>query len=128
MTAAELKAKYPQSVEMINNLDRECAVHEFRGDRTVHRADDGTYYYNYEGVHIREFKNLEHLIKWFYGSPEEESKAEAKIKNFGYSGYLSEIKDAEVWLDEKFNVSERYCDFTNKDFTKKQLKTAKDEE
>ncbi len=125
MTKQELKIKYPQSVEMIDNLDRDCAVHEFRGNRTVHKSDDGTYYYNYEGVHIREFKNLEHLVKWFFGSEEEQKEA---IKNFGYSKHLSKIKDAEVWLDSNNNVSNKYCDFTNNDFKEVDLEIATKEQ
>lgn len=127
MDKEKLKIKYPDSVEMIDSLEKK-KIYSIRGDKTVHSAEDGTYYYNYQGNHIREFKNLEHLIKWFYGSPEEESKAEAKIKNFGYSEYLSNLKDAEVWLDEKFNVSSKYCDFTNSDFKKTDLKIAQFED
>ncbi len=124
MTTQEIKNKYPESIKMIDNLNREVAVHEIRGNRTVHKSDDGTYYYNYEGVHLREFKDLEHLVKWFFGSQEEQQEAETQLKEFFYSERLSQIKDAEVWLDEDNKVSERYCDFTNDDFNEIDLKIA----
>lgn len=128
MTTQELKEKYPESTEMIDNLEGYSFMHEIRGDKTVHAIGDGTYFYNYQGIHAREFESLEHLIKWFFGTVEEQEEAENKIKNFGYSSYLSNIVDAEVWLDDNDNVSKRYCDFTNKDFTKEQLEKARQED
>ncbi len=128
MTTEQLKAKYPQAIEMIDSLDSPEAVFYFRANRTVHKNDNGTYYYNYEGVHIREFKNLEHLVKWFFSiDSEEESKAEEELKEFVYSRHLSVIKDSEVWLDEDRNVAEDYCDFTNEDFVITDLELAKEE-
>ncbi len=128
MTTDEIKAKYPRAIEMIDSLDSPEAVFYIRANKTVHKSTDGKYYYNYEGFHIREFKNLEHLIIWFFSiEDKEEVKAEEELKEFVYSRHLSVIKDSEVWLDKDGNVSEDYCDFTNKDFDPADLEIAKKE-
>lgn len=125
MTAEELKLKYPQSIEMIDNLAGENNEHFFRPNRSVHGYEDGKYYYNYEGVHYRLFPSLEMLVKWFFGNNEEETEAENSIENFGYSKYLSNLKDTEVLLDVNNNVA--FCDYQNSDFTKEQLEKAREE-
>jgi len=125
MNAEQLKQKYPQATEMLDGLEGEFKVHYIRGNRTVHNSEDGTYYYNYEGVHIRVFPSLEMIIKWFFGTPEEEAEAEESITDeYSYSSYLSKIQnDSEVFLDKDYNVA--FCDFTNKDFTPEELAKAK---
>ena len=127
MTAEELKIKYPEAVEMIDKVTGKDKVYYIRGNRTVHQheTDVTKYYYNYEGTHIRLFPDLETMVKWFDGNQKEHMAAEKKIKNFGWSHYLSAVKGEEVWLDEKNNVSEEFCDFKNSDFTKAELARSK---
>lgn len=127
MTTDEIKAKYPSAIEMIDSLDSPEEVFYIRANKTVHKSSDSSYYLNHAGLFIDEFKNLEHVVKWFFGTTSEQIQTDKEIKQFSYNKHLSVIKDSEVWLDKEGNVAKDYCDFTNKDFDPADLEIAKKE-
>lgn len=125
MTPTELKQKYPEAVEMIDGLLSEAETHYFRPSKSVHALEGNEYHYNSDGLHSRIFPSLEMVVKYFFGTTQEEEEAETTIKEYFYNEYLSGINDAEVYMDEDNNVA--FCDYTNNDFTEEELQKAREE-
>jgi hypothetical protein len=123
-TAEQLLKLYPEAKEMIEYLTGKEQHYSFRGDRTIDALGAGEFFYNAEGLDYYVFDSLEKTIKCFF-SDTRCNRYEHASAYYSYSSYLSKLKDGEVLLDEYGNVG--FCDFTNEDFTPKQIRKAREE-
>lgn len=77
--------------------DQKSDGHYFRGSRNIYPSGGKTWEYNYEGYHIRQFRTVEDLVKWFNNS--HNTKADNLYVSKEFELAEKEAEEEDEWIE-----------------------------